>query len=124
LLQLEGIQHLETPIRGLLREEASLLELAGRLHPTPAVGGTPREAALAWLDEHEDLARGWYAGPVGVIRRDGGGELWVALRSALLGLETARLFAGAGIVSGAEPRAELRETQLKLRAMLDALVDL
>lgn len=124
LLQLEGIQHLETPIRGLLREEASLLELAGRLHPTPAVGGTPREAALAWLDQHEDLERGWYAGPVGVIRRDGGGELWVALRSALLGSETARLFVGAGIVSGAEPHAELRETQLKLRTMLNALVDL
>ncbi len=124
LLQLEGIQHLETPLAGVLREEASLLELAGRLHPTPAVGGAPREAALAWIAEHEDLERGWYAGPVGLVRRDGGGELWVALRAALLRGTTARLFAGSGIVAGAVPEAELRETQLKLRTMLDALVDL
>ena len=124
LLQLEGIQHLETPIAGVLREEASLLELAGRLHPTPAVGGAPRPAALDWIAEREDLERGWYAGPVGLVRRDGGGELWVALRAALLRGGSARLFAGAGIVAGAEPKAELRETQLKLRTMLDALVDL
>lgn len=124
LLRLEGIQHLETPMEGELHEEASLLELAGRLHPTPAVGGAPRGAALAWLAEREALERGWYAGPVGIVRREGGGELWVALRSALLRGEMARLFAGAGIVAGAVPDAELRETQLKLRTMLDALVDL
>jgi isochorismate synthase EntC len=94
------------------------------MHPTPAVGGAPRRAALEWLEEHEALERGWYAGPVGFVDAEGGGEFSVALRSALLRADTARLYAGAGIVSGSEPAAELRETQLKLRAMLGALVEL
>jgi isochorismate synthase len=124
LLRLERIQHLETPIAGRLRSEATVLELLGRLHPTPAVAGEPREAALAWLAAREALERGWYAGPVGIVRRDGGGEFWVALRSALLRGGRAQLFAGAGIVAGSRPAEELRETQLKLRAMLGALVEL
>ena len=124
LLRLEGIQHLETPLVGTLRDEASVLELAGRLHPTPAVAGAPQQAALAWIAQREELERGWYAGAIGVVRHDGGGEFCVALRSALLCGENAHLFAGAGIVAGSDPDAELRETRLKLRAMLGALVEL
>jgi isochorismate synthase len=124
LLRLEGIQHLETPLVGTLRGEASVLELAGRLHPTPAVAGAPQRAALAWLAQREELERGWYAGAIGFVRHDGGGEFCVALRSSLLRGETAHCFAGAGIVAGSDPDAELRETRLKLRAMLGALVEL
>jgi isochorismate synthase len=124
LLRLEGIQHLETPLVGTLRGEASVLELAGSLHPTPAVAGEPQLAALAWIAQREEFERGWYAGAIGVVRHDDGGEFCVALRSALLRGETAHLFAGAGIVAGSDPDAELRETRLKLRAMLGALVEL
>ncbi len=124
LLRLEGIQHLETPLSARLRGDRSLLDLVARLHPTPAVGGAPRTRALDWLEQHEALERGWYAGPVGFVDTEGGGEFCVALRCALLQGEMARLYAGAGIVAGSEPAAELRETQLKLRAMLGALVEL
>ncbi|MBW2269626.1 MAG: isochorismate synthase [Deltaproteobacteria bacterium] len=124
VLRLENVQHLETPLCGTLRHETTLLELAGRLHPTPAVGGSPYAAALAWLDAHERCDRGWYAGLVGYVDARGGGELCVALRSALLRGDTAHLLAGAGLVAGSEPEAELRETRLKLRTLLHALVEL
>jgi isochorismate synthase len=124
LLRLGEIQHLETPIAGSLRNGQSILELVERMHPTPAVGGAPREAALAWIARGEDLERGWYAGPVGFVDADGGGEFCVALRSALLRGDEARLFAGAGIVDGSRPEAELLETRLKLRAMLAPLLEI
>ncbi len=124
LLRLEGVQHLETPLRGRLRGDTTLLELAGRLHPTPAVGGWPHAAALAWISDHEHCDRGWYAGLVGYLDAAGGGELCVALRSALLRRDTAHLLAGAGLVAGSEPEAELRETRLKLRTLLHALVEI
>jgi isochorismate synthase len=124
LLRLEEIQHLETPIAGTLRNGASILELVERMHPTPAVGGAPREAALAWIAQWEDLDRGWYAGPIGFIDADGGGDFCVALRSALLRGGEARLFAGAGIVDGSIPDAELQETRVKLRALLVPLLEI
>jgi isochorismate synthase len=124
LLRLDGIQHLHTPIEGRLRAGAELLALAGRLHPTPAVGGAPREAARAFLAAHEGLDRGGYAGGVGWLAASGDGELAVALRCALLRGRRATLYAGAGIVEGSEPEAELAETRLKLRTALAALVDL
>ena len=135
VLRIEGIQHLHTPLRGQLRDGAtvegracSILDLVGRLHPTPAVGGLPRQAALDWIRRGEPLTRGWYAGPMGFVDVNGDGEFWVALRSALFshpGEEgaTARLFAGAGIVSGSQPERELRETHLKLRALLAPLTE-
>ena len=101
-----------------------LLDLAARLHPTPAVAGTPRAAALAWIDAHESLDRGWYSGCIGHLDAAGGGELCVALRCALLRGEDAHLFAGAGLVEGSEPEAELRETRLKLRALIDPIAEL
>jgi isochorismate synthase EntC len=93
-----------------------------RLHPTPAVGGTPREAALAWLAEHEPVARGWFAGPVGFLQSDGDGEFVVALRSALVHGQAATAWAGAGIVAGSEPAVEFTETELKLRTVLGPLL--
>ena len=88
------------------------------------VGGAPRETALRWLREHEQLERGWYAGAGGYVDADGGGELAVSLRSALLRDGDADVFAGAGIVAGSDPEAELRETRLKLRALVAPLLEL
>jgi isochorismate synthase len=124
LCQLDGIQHLETPITGTLRSERSVLRLVELLHPTPAVGGAPSDAALAWLERHEGLERGWYAGPVGWVDATGDGEFAVALRCALLRGREALLFAGAGIVEGSEPESELHETRLKFRAFLGPLLEI
>lgn len=121
--RLAHLQHLQSRARGRLRPGLAqpLLALAARLHPTPAVAGAPRAAALAWLRRHEGLERGWYAGGVGWLDLAGEGELAVALRSAWLRGGEARLYAGAGIVAGSDPEAELRETRLKLEPALRAL---
>ncbi len=135
LMQVLGIQHLSTRLRGRLRAECSdarVLDLVASLHPTPAVGGLPRAAALDWIRDHEALDRGWYAGPIGWVDASGGGEFWLALRSALVRNaepgssrhSRARLFAGAGLVQGSQPDAELRETRLKLRALLAPLTEI
>jgi isochorismate synthase len=124
LMRLQDIQHLETPITGHLRAHRSVLELLGSVHPTPAVAGAPREAALEWLNANEKLDRGWYSGPIGFADSQGGGEFYAALRSAVLRGSEARLFAGAGVVDGSDPEAELRETRLKLRAMLAPLMEI
>jgi isochorismate synthase EntC len=117
---LRDVIHLATPIRGRLAADTHILELAAALHPTPAVGGVPRDRALAFIAGHEP-PRGWYAAPVGWFDRAGDGELAVALRSGVLRGATAHLFAGGGIVVGSDPEAELAETALKLRPMLAAL---
>lgn len=119
-LALGGLVHLETPLRAHLAEGSGLglLDVAARLHPSPAVCGAPRAAASRWLAAHEGLERGWYAGGVGWLDAAGGGELFVALRCALLAGRRAELFAGAGIVAGSAPAAEQRETRMKLRALL------
>ncbi len=124
LMRLQDIQHLETPITGHLRAHRSILELLGSVHPTPAIAGAPREAALEWLNRNENLDRGWYSGPIGYADSEGGGEFYAALRSAVLRGSEARLFAGAGVVAGSDPEAELRETRLKLRAMLAPLMEI
>jgi isochorismate synthase len=121
VLRLRHVQHLATPITGTTRDETGLLLLAGRLHPTPAVGGAPREAALAMIEEHEGFDRGWYAGPIAWLGADGDGELMVALRCGLIAGRTATLFAGCGIVADSDPAREWEESRLKLRTMLDAL---
>jgi isochorismate synthase EntC len=95
--------------------------LAGKLHPTPAVGGLPRPAALAAIATLEGFDRGLYAGPVGWVDGRGEGEWAVALRGAELDGSRARLVAGAGIVAGSDPDAEWAETEAKLQAMLSAV---
>jgi isochorismate synthase len=121
LVKVANIQHLATPIHAQLSEPRSAVELAASLHPTPAVGGEPRERALAVIDQLEGLDRGWYAGPVGWMDTAEDGEFCVAIRSALLRDRTAHLFAGNGIVADSEPEAELAETEVKLGALLPAL---
>jgi menaquinone-specific isochorismate synthase len=121
LLRLANVQHLATLVAGKLKRPLSALELAGRLHPTAAVCGAPRRAAMSFIRTHEGFSRGRYGGPVGWVDADGDGEWAIALRCALLEGDTARLFAGAGIVAGSRPSVELEETQMKLEAMLVAL---
>jgi menaquinone-specific isochorismate synthase len=117
------VAHLATPFRGRLHDPSpTALELARRLHPTPAVGGTPTAAALALIRALEGFDRGRYAGPVGWVDARGDGEWAIALRGAELDGTRARLVAGAGIVSGSDPGAEWAETQAKLEPMLRALV--
>ncbi len=120
LLTLKNVVHLRTGIRAALREGVSPAQVVEALHPTPAVGGVPRELALSFLHEHEALDRGWYAGPVGWIGPHGA-HMAVALRSAMVRGDHARLFVGAGIVQGSSAQAEWRETELKSLAMLRAL---
>lgn len=121
LAKISNIQHLATPVRAQLSDPVSALRLAGALHPTPAVGGEPNDAALQAIAEIEQMDRGWYAGPVGWMDFTGDGEFCVALRSALLRDSTATLYAGAGIVSSSDAGNELAETELKMGAMLPLL---
>jgi isochorismate synthase len=115
------VQHLSTEITGRLSEPRSVVELADVLHPTPAVGGTPRDDSLLFLDKIEEIDRGWYAGGIGWCNPSGDGEVAVALRCGLLRGSTAYLYAGAGIVADSDPDEELFETRLKFRPMLDLL---
>lgn len=121
ILPLRDVQHLVTPVRGRLRDEAGLLGLAERLHPTPAVGGEPRDLALEMIAEHEGIERGWYAGPIGWLGADGDGELMVALRCGLVAGRDATLFAGCGIVADSDPSREWEESKMKLRPVASAL---
>ncbi len=122
LRKLPNVQHLHTPVQARLGNGVRLLDLLSRLHPTPAVGGTPREVAVPLIAQLEAFPRGLYGGTVGWIDAQGGGEFIVALRTALVDGSRARLFAGAGIVAGSTPEKELAETELKFRAMQDALL--
>ena len=115
------LQHLLTDVSGTLREEVGLLDVVQRLHPTPAVGGWPTDAALDLLDEESDLDRGWYAGPVGWVDRTGDGDMTVAIRSGVVDGCDVSLFAGCGIVADSEPDREWAESELKLRVLGDAL---
>ena len=116
-----AVQHLETPLTAVMPEAGNVLDLVERLHPTPAVGGYPRDQALSMIRELEEIDRGWYAGPFGWMDLDGSGEFAVALRSAMLAGTTASLFAGCGIVAASVPADEYEETCLKLQPMLSAL---
>jgi len=121
VLKLANAQHLWSAIAGRLKPGVGIAEVLARLHPTPAVGGAPRQTALAWQSRHGELRGAWYAGAVGWIARDGDGEFSVVLRSAWISGNSVDLFAGAGIVAESDPDAELGETELKLGAMLDVL---
>jgi len=133
VLRLANVQHLATEVAGELSADPmaptapmapaapTALEIAGAVHPTAAVCGTPTRKALAFIRELEGVNRGRYAGPVGWVDARGDGEWAIALRCAELSGTAARLFAGAGIVSGSDPVAELEEARLKLRPVRSAL---
>ncbi|HEY9158960.1 isochorismate synthase [Candidatus Binatus sp.] len=117
LMLLPEAQHLFTRIEGRLREPRSVIELAGLLHPTPAVCGVPRQAARAII-EREEPERGWYTGAVGWIDAKGQGEFAVALRAGVIDGSAMYLFGGAGIVAGSDSEAEFAETENKLTALI------
>jgi isochorismate synthase len=121
LVRVQNVQHLATPIRAQLAEPLAAVELAGLLHPTPAVGGEPRDVALPLIPALEGLDRGWYAGAVGWTDLSEDGEFCVALRCALLRERVARLYSGNGIVRDSVPAEELAETEVKLQALLPLL---
>jgi menaquinone-specific isochorismate synthase len=125
IVAVANVQHLGTAIEGRLSDPPpNVLELVTALSPTPALGGHPRERALALIAEVEGMERGRYGGAVGWVDADGNGSWAVAIRCAELSADRrrARLFAGGGIVAGSDPLRELAETQAKLQAMLSALV--
>jgi menaquinone-specific isochorismate synthase len=119
--RLATVQHLWTPITATLDRAEHVLSLVEALHPTPAVGGLPPEAALGTIRETEPFDRGWYAAPVGWIDAAGYGTFAVALRSAVTRDDSTTLFAGVGIVSDSDPDREWDEVQLKYRPILDEL---
>ena len=121
VVRIANIQHLATAIRAQLAAPVSAVELAGLLHPTPAVGGEPAGVALPLIRALEGIDRGWYAGPLGWTDANEDGEFCVALRCALLEGRVARCYAGDGVVADSDPAAELAETEVKLGALLPVL---
>ncbi len=125
IISLPNVHHLGTRVEGRLSNPpVSALELVSALHPTPAVGGDPQEAALRLIADLERADRGRYAGPMGWVDASGNGAFVVAIRSAQLSGPTARLFAGVGVVADSDPASELAETRAKFQAMLPALLQL
>ena len=123
VLRLANVAHLATDISGTLVDAAPALVLAGSLHPSAAICGTPTGRAKSLIQELEQMDRNRYTGPVGWINSKGDGELGIALRCAEIKENTARLFAGCGIVSGSTPEDELIESNAKFSAMRDALTN-
>jgi isochorismate synthase len=125
VMWLRQIAHLATPVSGTLEGESgawpTAFELAAALHPTPAVCGSPAEAALELIGELEPEGRGLYAGLVGWVDSSGDGEFFLGIRSAEIRDEVATVHGGAGIVAGSDPGSELYETSVKLETMLAAL---
>ncbi len=121
VVRFRHVQHLVTEVSGRLRDDADVLTLVERLHPTPAVGGMPRALALELIADEEPIERGWYAGPLGWIDRHGDGEFIVALRSGVVHGRHAWLFAGCGIVADSDAEQEWDELSAKLLALGSAL---
>lgn len=125
VVSMANVAHLASMVEGRLSRPApSVLELVQALHPTPAVGGDPRQAALEMIARFEHRSRGPYAGPVGWVDAHGNGEFAVGIRGALLDGTRAEVWAGVGVVADSDPDAELAETEAKLAAMLGALSEM
>ncbi len=119
--KLSNVQHLYTPVRAQISEGVSKTEVLKNLHPTPAVGGFPRDKAVPFISKFEHFDRGWYAAPIGWINAHGNGEFAVGIRSGLIKNDEVRFYAGCGIVEGSQPEKEWEETNLKFIPMLSAL---
>ena len=120
LLKLSNIQHLYTPIQGTLKRSGGVLSVVEALHPTPALGGDPREIAMQVIRDSEPIPRGWYGAPVGWIDSNLDGQFSVAIRSAVAQESRVWVYSGAGIVEDSLPQKEWDETALKFRPMLNA----
>ncbi|WP_042222742.1 isochorismate synthase [Oceanobacillus manasiensis] len=118
---LKNLQHLYTPVTARLKKGSTILDIIKNLHPTPALGGTPRKESVAFIREHELLDRGWYGAPVGWLDNKENGEFAVAIRSGLIQGDEASLFAGCGVVKDSDPEEEYEETDIKFLPMLSVL---
>lgn len=121
ILENRSVFHLHTPIRATLDTNASLLSIIESLHPTPALGGSPKRTAVRLLRDIERFDRGWYGSPFGWLNTDGEGEFVVSIRSALVQHQFVALYAGCGIVQESELESELAETEIKLSPIKQAL---
>ncbi|MEM5598329.1 chorismate-binding protein [Niallia circulans] len=121
ILKMRDIQHLYTPVSGKVKETESLISFIRLLHPTPALGGFPREEALKVIREVEGLDRGMYGAPIGWLDYQGNGEFAVSIRSGLIDGNAATIIAGCGIVADSDPESEYVETAIKFKPMLTAL---
>jgi menaquinone-specific isochorismate synthase len=121
LMKLKNIQHIYTPISGTLQHQNGILPIVAALHPTPALGGDPREVAIKLISRSEPVPRGWYAAPVGWIDGKQNGQFVVGIRSAVAQESRVWLYAGCGIVPGSDPQKEWDEATLKFKPMLNAL---
>lgn len=121
LKKMATVQHLSSVIEGTMAPGVGILDVVGAVHPTPAVGGVPRDAAMALIEDAEQVGRGWYTGGIGYVTPSGEGAIAISLRCGVVRDATTHLFAGAGIVADSQPEAELAETRLKLRPLLDIL---
>lgn len=118
VMKLSRVQHLISEFRSILKTDTSLGDLYSALHPTAAVCGTPREAALRILTDLEKFDRGWYAGGVGVVSANES-EFAVGIRSAVLCKDRLSIFTGAGIVSQSNPSEEWLEVEDKMHSIID-----
>ena len=121
IMTLSNIQHIHTPISAELKRDDGIIPLVEALHPTPALGGDPRDIAMEAIGQYEPVPRGWYAAPVGWIDRNMNGQFGVAIRSAIAQDKRVWLYSGAGIVADSVPQKEWDETALKFVPMLNAL---
>ena len=121
LYPLKNLQHLFTPVQAMLKEDITILDIAEKLHPTPALCGLPTERSMRFIRENEQLERGWYGAPIGWFDHRFNGEFAVAIRSGLVKDNKASLFAGCGVVRGSDPEVEYEETRIKFQPMLHAL---
>ena len=120
-MTLRNVHHLHTAISGTLSENKGALPIIQLLHPTPALGGEPRDLAMSLIQSLEPVTRGWYAAPVGWLDPHLNGAFGVAIRSMVAQAHRAWLYAGCGIVAKSDPTQEWRETELKLKPMMTAL---
>lgn len=118
---LKNLQHLFTPVSAKVNRNVSIFDIVGKLHPTPALGGLPRQESLQFIRDHEVLDRGWYGAPIGWLDHNNNGEFAVAIRSGLIQGAEASLFAGCGVVRDSDPEAEYEETNIKFVPMLSVL---
>lgn len=121
LMKIRDIQHLYTPVEGLLEQKIDIFSFVEALHPTPALGGVPTDVSLEMIRQEEGMDRGYYAAPIGWTDAAGNGEFAVALRSSLIQGNRAYLYAGGGIVADSVPEEEYEETWVKFRPVLRAL---
>lgn len=123
VLSLKDLHHLYTPVTARLNDQATIFDLIKQLHPTPALGGEPKQESLAFIRQHEQMDRGWYGAPVGWIDQNNNGEFAVAIRSGLVADNHISLFAGCGVMKDSDPQLEYEETGVKFLPVLNALED-